>query len=115
MTTDFDIPDDGFVKVKIGDAENAVDLYYANNRLVEIDDERREKGQPDTAFLAGVVKLLDELGFPGCSHRAASRFVDAVNARVDALKKADAGEPMPGSPASTGPESSEAPPPPEPS
>jgi hypothetical protein len=91
-----DLDDDGFIPVKINGVEKRLDLYLVNNRLYELG--RQKAGKPDHEYIAGVVELLAELGFPDCSHRLADRFVVGVNETLASLKNVSGGGPKPGSP-----------------
>lgn len=100
---DISIADDGFLEVAIGATAARLDLYEVYYRLLEID--RDTEGKPLREYLAAIGQYLQELGYGAVSQRAAERFSAAVSERVKALKNAEAGEPTPGSPASTGPAS----------
>lgn len=97
------ITETGLVKVKIGESEKDIDCYYAWNRVVEAQSKTDDENEPLYKFHARVVELLDELGFPGCTHFVASEFVESMQKMVATLGKAKAGEPTPTSPAFTEP------------
>ena len=105
------IPDTGMITVKIGAVEQPVDVYYANNRVWELQEKNRdEEDGVIHKFHSAVVLLLGELGFPGANHFQASKFVDGIRKAVEELGKAESGEPTPNSPDSTVPASSPSPP-----
>lgn len=93
----------GLVKVKIGDVEKDIDCYYAWNRIVEAHGKTDDSGEPIYRFHGRVSELLDELGFPGCTHFVASEFVSSMEKLVASLGKAPAGEPTQNSPAPSDP------------
>ncbi|MFO0801473.1 MAG: hypothetical protein U0804_28745 [Gemmataceae bacterium] len=106
-----DIPDDGFLTVKIGDAVQTVDAYESFNHVNGLRSRYGNDLTPDEAseYNAGVVQHLLALGFPRVSQAAAAKFVDALFGAVKAIQgKAEAG-PTPGSPASTEPPPSSSP------
>src|SRR5437763_37947 len=95
------LDDDGFLDLTIGGVTQRIDVYQSQNRLFEISKSNADKPAED--FHKAVVALLEELGFPPPSHRLADRFVEAIAARVDELKK-NSGPPggtTPASPSST--------------
>jgi hypothetical protein len=98
------LDDDGFVQVRIGDAEQRLDLYDVYNHLQEV--KRRTDGKPGYEFHAAVCGYLKGLGYPECSHRLADRFAVEIAEAVGRLSFPGGGGPNPGSPASTAPESS---------
>lgn len=86
-----DLEEDGRIEVSYGGVTLAVDLYQANNHIVDV-----WKSQPDAvARHNAVAEYLEGLGFPRPSHRVADRFAGAIFARVQDLGKADAGESNP--------------------
>lgn len=108
---DLDIPDDGFLTVKIGAVTQTVDAYQSYNHVAGL----RSKYPADISaeevidYHTSVVEYLLSLGFERVSHYASARFVDALFAAVDTLRgNAEAG-PTPGSPASTEPTPSDSP------
>lgn len=108
---DLDIPDDGFLTVRIGGVEQTVDAYESFNHVNAIRGKYGEVLEPEQAseYNAGVVQHLISLGFPRVSQAAAAKFVDALFGAVKAIRgKADAG-PTPGSPGSTEPQPSNSP------
>jgi hypothetical protein len=100
-----DLNDDGFEMVYLKDAEGKVlfkkelDLWETQNHIFDLQE--KFKGKPHFEFHAAVVDYLKKLGFPPVSHRFADRLVGQLNAKVKELKNAPAGDPSPGSPAST--------------
>lgn len=92
--------EDGSLDVTIGDVTLSVDLYKVNNDLYEIG--RAHLNRPVNDYQAAVAGYIASLGFPAVPHKTADDFVVAVTERVADLKKATAGGPTPGSPASTG-------------
>ena len=91
-----EIPDDGLVTFKIGPVTGAVDLYRVHNSLLDInsqlDNELPDASPPAraNAFQSRVAALLEDLGFPGASHRAADKFALAVFGAYADLGKEDA-------------------------
>jgi hypothetical protein len=106
--------DDGFLVVKVGEADARVDLYAAFNRLVEIggkypsdeDGPKDEEARKAHARLEETVELMVSLGLPRVSHRAAVAFTNGIMAAVGALEKKDqspgSAAPTPGSPPASG-------------
>lgn len=80
------LEDDGFITVKLGEAEMQLDLYQVHNQMVEL--QRRLAGKPTHELHQAIVDMLREHGLPGCSHRLADRFAVAVSERVNALEEA---------------------------
>lgn len=109
---DLDIPDDGFIKVRLAGVEQVVDVYQTFNHINGL--RQRYTGAtltPDEAaeFNTGVVEHLLALGFTRVSHAAASRFVDAIYGAVENIRGNAGAGPTPGSPASTEPQPSSSP------
>jgi hypothetical protein len=77
--------DDGLLDVTIGDVTQRIDAYEAQNKLCEMTKDLRDK--PAHEYHAAVVAILQGLGFAAVSHRAADRFVVALSAHVEELKK----------------------------
>jgi hypothetical protein len=89
-----EIVEEGYVLVKLTgtggqSVEMPVDLYAANNRLVEIRDTHTDEPEAPgaTKFNTDVVAYLAELGFPQCSHYAAHKFAGAIFKRRQELVK----------------------------
>jgi hypothetical protein len=80
------LEDDGFIHVKVGEAELQLDLYQVHNQMVEL--QRRLAGKPTHELHQAIVDMLREHGLTGCSHRLADRFAVAVSERVAALDEA---------------------------
>ena len=99
------LEEDGYFTIAVKDVANEVhektlDLYETNNLLCSLLDKHRGDVTAVTNAWAEhfqEVLKLDEKP----SHRLTSRLADQIFAAVAAQKKADAGETMPGSPAST--------------
>ena len=100
-----DLADDGYEMVRLKDAagnvlfEKELDLWETQNHFFDL--QTKFRGKPAHEFHTAVVEYLQKLGFPPVSHRFADRLVAGVNDTVKELKNAPAGEPVPGSPAST--------------
>ena len=100
-----DLADDGYEKLTLRDSTGKVvwdkdlDLWEIHNTFVDI--QNKYKGRPAQEFHAAVVEHLAKMGFPPVSHRFADQLIVRVRQRVAELKNAPAGEPVPGSPAST--------------
>ena len=113
------IEDDGFIDVHVGDAKVAVDLYAAHNRLLDLYRETEDaEAVARPAGAASPVPLnqriadyMGELGFGRVSHRAATKFAEAMHAAVGDLRKNDGAPASPsttaGSPSSTASPSTE--------
>lgn len=91
--------DIGYVTVLLDGVEVRLDLFSVNNRLYELVQEHRGKSSGE--FYAAAIDYIRSLGFPEVSHHAADRFMRAIWERMKQVKKADAGESRPESPAST--------------
>jgi hypothetical protein len=100
MADDIDLnEDDGWVNVKTeGGGSVRLDLFRTHSAIC--DYHAKNKGRPDEEYADGLVQMMMSLGLPQCSHRLATRFVEMVGARVEAVKKKDGS--LPGSPGSTG-------------
>lgn len=79
------IEDTGFLKVEIGGATVEVDLFDANNCLVDIEAEAKTKGPRERNRMT--VEYLATIGFPKVSHGAAIAFTNAIFAAVEAHSK----------------------------
>lgn len=108
---DLDIPDDGFLQVRIAGVERTVDAYASFNHVTGLRARFGDELTPDeaTEWNTGVVEHLLSLGFERVSHAAAAKFVNALYRAVEAIRgNAEAG-PTPGSPGSTAPPPSPSP------
>ncbi len=89
-----EIPESGFVTVKIGEASASIDLYSANNQLASIYAEVNEAfpGANNAKLaherLSRVCDLLESLNLGRVSHYSADQFETAIFDAFDALKKA---------------------------
>ena len=86
---DIKIPNDGFITVAIGDAEQSMDVYRTMNRLSAL---RREYGAEDQLdeFHEKVGELLGAHGFPGgLSHKVVVGFIRAFYEHIEAIPKKD--------------------------
>lgn len=89
--------DDGYLAVRMGDAEVRLDAWQAHARLVAYHEAHKQDS--DEAYHAGLVELIEGLGLPRVSHRLAQRFVRGILAWVANQKKTSSAPA--GSPAST--------------
>jgi len=96
-----EIPDDGYVSVKIGDVAKDLDAYATYHEVQEILTAAQDQSAHD--WRIGILHYLEGKGFPKCSLRVADHFWKGLCDAVEAMGKADAGEPTPGSPAGTEP------------
>jgi hypothetical protein len=101
-TDELDLGEDfGWVEVRLGQQQKRIDLIATYWRLMDA----LEGDPPQAEYSARCVVVLAELGFEGeVSFELAERFVRAIFDRVRTLKKKEGASP--GSPATTGPESS---------
>jgi hypothetical protein len=84
MASDIDLgDDDGFANVTIQDVTLTLDVFQVNDRIA--DYHRASKDKPNDAYGAGLIGLIESLGYPRCSARLAQRFVEAISARVKEL------------------------------
>lgn len=99
MADDIDLnEDDGWVTVKTeGGGSVRLDLFRANSQIVDYHAKNKQKSQEE--YADGLVQLMMSMGLPQCSHRLATRFVEMIGQRIEAVKKKDGASP--GSPAST--------------
>lgn len=92
--------DDGYVTIRLAGTEVSVDLFQTHARIYDYHE--KHKTLPDDQYNDGLVALMVGLGLPSCSHRVANRFVQAINQRIQSLKKTlDLPAPSPASTGST--------------
>jgi hypothetical protein len=101
------LADDGFLSLSIGEKTNQIDLWEFYNRLLEARQEVTEAELPVREFHARVVKILDELGFPGISHKIANTVATEVQSLVDAEAKKNKTSTRPSAAESSEPSSSD--------
>lgn len=108
---DLEIPDDGYVTVRIGGAESPVDLYgsYCATQAVRARFPDELSHEQLGEFAAALKEYLATVGFPGVSLLAARRFYDAVTLAAEGARGNASAGPTPGSPDSTEPPPSDSP------
>lgn len=108
MSNVLEIPESGFVSLKVGESVTQIDCYEAWNTVRSLRDEAEDAGEPmPQAFHRRVAEWLASKGVPAVSHFQVDVFVQRLGAAVVALKKST--DPTPGSQASTAPAPSASP------
>jgi hypothetical protein len=87
MASDLKLTDDGFLNLSIGEVSKRVDLWCLYNSMLEARAEVTEGEQPIRVFHEKVSKILEEQGFPGCSHKVANDVATALQEMVEGQKK----------------------------
>lgn len=94
-----EIEDDGFLNVKIGDAEALIDVYSVYNKAIDInksaDAAEAEGKTPGESLNAQFVRLAESVGLPALSERASVKFAEAIFDHVASLRKKDGSAPSP--------------------
>lgn len=96
-----EIPEDGYVSVRVGGAEYRVDAYRLWNLIVEARDRVADAGGAVREYHEAVVEILKGEGLPALNHFQADRFAAAMADAVDRLGKVPGPGPTPASPGSS--------------
>ena len=110
MLNILEIPDSGFITVKLATGEQVqLDCYETYNQIIDLSGKNSDDDKPLHEFHQAVVELLMSKGLPRVSHFQADVFVKRLQEAVAALKKTVGFVATPDSPLSTEPESSPSP------
>ena len=83
---DIRLPDDGMITVELGDTiKSGVDLFHVNAMLRDHQEKSKDMGEVE--WCRGIVEIIQSLGFPTCSFKAAVDFRARIIEAVEAAKK----------------------------
>lgn len=95
MPSALKLEDDGFLELSIGGVTKQIDLWSFYNSMLEARQQVSDEDLPICEFHARIVKLLEDLGFAGCSHKIANKVATEIQGIVEQKKRPRIHQPRP--------------------